>query len=59
MATGHERSILLAPASDILFHVGRCVVLAHELARRGHRVTLAGTPRYLSPRGPTASCSTA
>jgi UDP:flavonoid glycosyltransferase YjiC (YdhE family) len=47
MATGHERSILLAPASDILFHVGRCVVLARELARRGHRVTLAGTPRYL------------
>jgi MGT family glycosyltransferase len=27
--------------------VGRCVVLARELARRGHRVVVAGSPRYL------------
>ena len=47
MGTGARRTILLAPASDILFHVGRCAVLARELARRGHRVCMAGTPRYL------------
>jgi MGT family glycosyltransferase len=46
MAT-ERRTILLAPASEILFHVGRCVVLGRELARRGHRVCLAGSPRYL------------
>ncbi len=41
------QTILFAPASNVLFHVGRCVVLARELARRGHRVVVAGTPRYL------------
>jgi MGT family glycosyltransferase len=43
----HPRTILFTPASNVLFHVGRCVVLARELARRGHRVVVAGTPRYL------------
>jgi UDP:flavonoid glycosyltransferase YjiC (YdhE family) len=40
-------TILFAPASNVLFHVGRCVVLAREMARRGHRTVLAGTDRYL------------
>jgi MGT family glycosyltransferase len=42
-----QRTILFTPASNVLFHVGRCVVLARELARRGHRVVMAGSPRYL------------
>jgi len=41
------RTVLFTPASNVLFHVGRCVVLARELARRGHRVVVAGSPRYL------------
>jgi len=40
-------TILFSPASNVLFHVGRCVALAHELAQRGHRTILAGVPRYL------------
>ncbi len=47
MTSGSRRTLLLAPASDILFHVGRCAVLARELARRGHRVHMGGLPRYL------------
>ncbi|MBI3951717.1 MAG: hypothetical protein HY314_14810 [Acidobacteria bacterium] len=39
--------ILFTPASNILAHVGRCVVLARELKNRGHHVTLAGTPKFL------------
>lgn len=38
---------MLAPASNVLFHVGRCVRLARELASRGHRVVVAGSERYL------------
>lgn len=45
--TDGPSTVLLAPASNVLFHVGRCVRLARELARRGHRAILAGTPRYL------------
>lgn len=40
-------TVLLAPASNVLFHVGRCLGLGRELGRRGHRVVVAGTPRYL------------
>ncbi len=40
-------TVLFAPASNVLFHVGRCAALAHELAARGHRIFLAGSPRYL------------
>jgi MGT family glycosyltransferase len=41
------RTILLTPTSTVLFHVGRCLGLAEELHRRGHRVICAGAPRYL------------
>jgi UDP:flavonoid glycosyltransferase YjiC (YdhE family) len=41
------KTILFAPASNILFHVGRCLGLAKELDRRGHRVVFAGAPTYL------------
>jgi MGT family glycosyltransferase len=40
-------SILFTPASNILAHVGRCVMLARELKRRGYHITLAGTPKFL------------
>jgi len=39
--------ILFAPASNILAHVGRCVVLARELKARGHSIIFAGTPKFL------------
>jgi UDP:flavonoid glycosyltransferase YjiC (YdhE family) len=40
-------TILFTPASDILFHVGRCMRVARELAARGHRVVMGGMPRFL------------
>ena len=40
-------TILFTPASNVLFHVGRCAALAQELSKRGHRTILAGSPRYL------------
>ncbi|MEN8182980.1 MAG: nucleotide disphospho-sugar-binding domain-containing protein [Myxococcota bacterium] len=48
-ATGGDEThtVLFAPASNVLFHVGRSVVLAREMSRRGHRSVLAGTERYL------------
>src|SRR2546422_861819 len=45
MADG--KTIFFAPASNILFHVARCLELAQELRRRGHRVICAGARRYL------------
>lgn len=39
--------VLLVPSSNTLFHVARCVVLAKELAARGHRIHMAGSSRYL------------
>lgn len=39
--------ILFTPASNVLAHVGRCVVLARELKKRGHEVILAGTSKFL------------
>ncbi len=42
-----SKTILLAPASNVLFHVGRCLGLAGELRKRGHRIVLVGTRRYL------------
>ncbi len=41
------KTILFAPASNILFHVVRCLELAQELRRRGHRIIFVGTRRYL------------
>jgi MGT family glycosyltransferase len=41
------KTILLAPASTVLFHVGRCLGIAEELSRRGHRVICVGARRYL------------
>lgn len=46
-ATDRERTILFAPASNVLFHVGRSLELARHLSRRGHRIVFMGTPRYL------------
>jgi len=43
-----KKRILITPASTVLAHAGRCLVLARELKRRGHDVILAGSPRYLS-----------
>jgi MGT family glycosyltransferase len=47
---GHDpvHRILFTPASNVLAHVGRCVVLARELKNRGHHVILAGTPKFLN-----------
>jgi len=47
---GHDQAhrILFTPASNVLAHVGRCVVLAEELKQRGHHVILAGTPKFLN-----------
>jgi UDP:flavonoid glycosyltransferase YjiC (YdhE family) len=42
------KTILFAPASNILFHVGRCAVVARELSLRGHRILMLGSPRYLT-----------
>ncbi len=39
--------ILFAPASTVLAHAGRCLMIARELNRRGHRVLLAGAARFL------------
>jgi UDP:flavonoid glycosyltransferase YjiC (YdhE family) len=47
MSSGGPFTILFSPASNVLFHVGRCAALADELAKRGHRTILAGVPRYL------------
>ncbi|MDY6861496.1 MAG: hypothetical protein SV062_00735 [Thermodesulfobacteriota bacterium] len=42
-----SRKIILTPASNVLAHAGRCVIVARELKRRGHNVILAGSPKYL------------
>lgn len=47
MAVGLKKRILVAPASNVLAHAGRCALLAGELAQRGHEIILAGSPRYL------------
>jgi MGT family glycosyltransferase len=49
-----RRTILLAPASTVLGHVGRCLGLAEELGHRGHRVICVGARRYL--RDPAIAC---
>ncbi|MFQ5797727.1 MAG: glycosyltransferase [Bacteroidota bacterium] len=41
------KRILFTPASNILAHVGRCVMLARELQKRGYDIILAGTPKFL------------
>jgi MGT family glycosyltransferase len=43
-----SKRIVLTPASNILAHAGRCIILARELTRRGHQVILAGSPKYLN-----------
>lgn len=40
-------TVLFAPASEVLAHAGRCLVLARALAARGRDVALAGSPRLL------------
>lgn len=47
MTFGLKKRILLTPASNVLAHAGRCLLLARELKQRGHEVILAGSPRYL------------
>jgi UDP:flavonoid glycosyltransferase YjiC (YdhE family) len=42
-----RKTILFAPASNILFHVVRCLELAKELKLRGHRIIFVGTRLYL------------
>lgn len=42
-----SKTLLFAPASNILFHVVRCLELAQELRRRGHRILFVGTRLYL------------
>jgi len=42
-----RRPLVFCPASEILAHVGRSLLVAREVQRRGHRVILAGTPTYL------------
>ena len=41
------KTILFAPAANILFHVVRCLELAKELRLRGHRIIFVGARRYL------------
>ena len=50
-------TVLFAPASNVLFHVGRCAALAREFAARGHRALLAGSPRYLGDPAVAAEVS--
>jgi UDP:flavonoid glycosyltransferase YjiC (YdhE family) len=40
--------LLFTPTSNVLAHVGRCVVLARELRRRGHAVAFAGLSKFLA-----------
>ncbi|HXF05279.1 MAG TPA: nucleotide disphospho-sugar-binding domain-containing protein [Blastocatellia bacterium] len=54
MAVRLKKRILVTPASNILAHAGRCVLLATELAQRGHEIILAGSPRYLQDPQVTA-----
>lgn len=43
--------LLFTPTSNVLAHVGPCVILAREWQRRGHRIVFAGLPRYLADPG--------
>jgi UDP:flavonoid glycosyltransferase YjiC (YdhE family) len=47
-ASRSSAPLLFTPTSNVLAHVGRCVILARELQRRGHRVAFAGLPKYLA-----------
>lgn len=44
---GANRRLLFTPASNVLAHAGRCVVLGRALKERGWRVAFAGEPHYL------------
>jgi UDP:flavonoid glycosyltransferase YjiC (YdhE family) len=43
----HDPPLLFTPTSNVLAHVGRSVLLARELRRRGYRIVFAGLPTYL------------
>jgi UDP:flavonoid glycosyltransferase YjiC (YdhE family) len=53
--TSDPAPLLFTPTSNVLAHVGRCVILARELQRRGHRIIFAGLPRYLTDPGVVSS----
>lgn len=42
-----EAPILITPTSNVLAHAGRSVILGRELQKRGYRIIMAGTPKYL------------
>ncbi|MFO7774628.1 MAG: hypothetical protein R6W89_02400, partial [Candidatus Hydrogenedentota bacterium] len=44
---GANNRLLFTPASNVLAHAGRCVILARALQERGWGVAFAGEPRYL------------
>jgi len=42
-----SRRIVFAPASGVMSHVVRCLVVGRALKERGHEVIFAGLPKYL------------
>jgi MGT family glycosyltransferase len=44
------KTIVFTPASSVLAHVGRCVLVAKELQQRRHKIVFAGLPKYLDDR---------
>ncbi|MCX5886354.1 MAG: glycosyltransferase [Proteobacteria bacterium] len=44
--SGRKR-IIFAPASGVISHVVRCLVIGRALKERGHEIIFAGLPRYL------------
>jgi len=42
-----RKKIVFAPASGVLSHVVRCLVVGRALKERGHEVIFAGLPKYL------------
>jgi len=41
-----QRRIIIAPASNIVSHTGRCIELGRALKREGHEITGVGSPKY-------------
>jgi len=42
-----SKKIVFAPASGVMSHVVRCLVVGRALKKRGHEVIFAGLPKYL------------
>jgi len=42
----HQRRIILAPASNIISHTGRCIELGRALKHEGHEIIGVGSPKY-------------